>query len=83
MQTQIKNYTITKTKSSSFTNNILQCFSGKANTSAAPKGMPPILLCWPIKLEVNVGSMEVEVEPFHQCFIAFHCHVTDGSREAV
>ena len=29
----------------------------------APKVMPPILLCWSMTTEVNVGGMEVELEP--------------------
>ena len=32
---------------------------------AAPKVMPPILLCWPTTSEVDVGGMAVEVEPSH------------------
>ncbi len=30
---------------------------------AALKVMPPILLCWPMMSEVDVGGMAVEVEP--------------------
>ena len=33
------------------------------NTRTAPKVMPPILLCWPITSEADVGGMSVEVEP--------------------
>ena len=33
---------------------------------AAPKVMPPILFCWALALEVDVGGMEVESEPSHQ-----------------
>ena len=32
----------------------------------ALKIMPPILLCWPVMLEVDVGGMAIEVEPPHQ-----------------
>ena len=44
--------------------------------------MPPILLCWPMTSEADVGSMAVEAEPSHQYPIACCC-VTDGSRGAV
>lgn len=33
------------------------------HTSAAPKIMLPILLCWPVTLEADVGGKTVEVEP--------------------
>ena len=48
-------------------------------TRAAPKVMLPILLCWSTNLEVDVGDMEVEIEPYHQYSIACCCHVRDGS----
>ena len=38
---------------------------------AAPKVMPPILFCWALALEVDVGGMEVESEPSHQYSINF------------
>jgi len=47
---------------------------------AAPEIIPPNLLCWSMVLEVDVGGMAVEVEPFHQYSITFCCHVTDGNR---
>jgi len=56
---------------------------------AAPKVMPPILLCWPMTTEVDVGGMAIEVKPifhqrwFHQYSITFCCHLTDGSRGAL
>ena len=49
----------------------------------APKVMHPILLCWLLTSETNVGSMEVEVELSHQYSITFGCCATDGSRGAV
>ena len=45
--------------------------------------MSPILLCWPTMSEVDVGSMAVEVEPYHQYSITFCCCASDGSRGAV
>ena len=45
--------------------------------------MPPILLCWPMMSEADVGGMAVEVEPSYQYSITVCCHVTDGSRGAV
>ena len=50
---------------------------------AALKVMPPILIYWSMTLEVDVRGMAVEVEPFYLCSIAFCCHATNGSREAV
>ena len=47
------------------------------NLSAAPKVMPPLLLCWPKIPVADVGDMAVEVEPSFKCY---H-HATDGSRE--
>lgn len=32
----------------------------------APKVMPPIVLCWTMLSEADVGSMAEEVEPSHQ-----------------
>ena len=51
--------------------------------SAALKVTPPVLLCWPITSEANVGGMAVEVEPSDQYSVMFCCHVTHGSRGAV
>ena len=49
---------------------------------AAPKVMPPILLCWPMMSEVS-GGMAVEVEPSHSYSLTLcHC-VTNGSRGSV
>lgn len=50
---------------------------------AAPELMPPILLSWPMKPEVDVGGITVEAELFPQYSITFCFHVTDGSRGAV
>jgi len=45
--------------------------------------MPPLFSCWLVKSEVDVGGMEVEVEPSQQYFIN-HCYrATDVSNEAV
>ena len=51
-------------------------------TWAAPKVMPPVLFCWPITPEEDVG-MAVGVEASHQYSIKFDCHATDGSRGAI
>ena len=37
---------------------------------AAPKVMPPIVFCWPMTSEADVGAMAVEVEPSHKYSIA-------------
>jgi len=50
---------------------------------AAPKLMPPILLCWPTTSEVNVVDMAVEVEPSPQYSVKFCCRATDDSRGAI
>ena len=50
---------------------------------AAPKVMPPVLLCWCTTSEVDVGGMAVEIESSHQHSMTYCCCVTDGSREAV
>ena len=50
---------------------------------AAPKVMPPVLLCWSMTSEADVGGMTVEAEPFCQCSITFCCHVTEDSKGAV
>ena len=42
---------------------------------AAPKVMPPILLCWPVSSDADVGDIAVEVQPFPQYSITFCCHV--------
>ena len=53
------------------------------HTWAALKVMPPILLCWFTTSEADGGGIPVEVEPFCLYSIAFCCHATDSSREAV
>ena len=45
--------------------------------------MPPILLCWPVTSEADVGVMSVEVEPSHQYSIIFCYCVTEGSRGTI
>ena len=49
---------------------------------AAPKVMPPTLLCWPATSEVDIGGMTTEAEPSEQYSMTSCCCVTDGSREA-
>ena len=53
------------------------------HTRAAPKLMPPILLCWPMTSEANLVDMAVEVEPSRQYSVKFCCRATDDSRGAV
>ena len=50
---------------------------------AALKVMSPILLCWPMTSEVDVGGTAVDAEPSRQYSITCCCCVTDGSRGAV
>jgi len=50
---------------------------------AAPKVIPPVLLCWPTTQEVDDSDIESEVEPPYQYSFIFRCHVTNGSRGAV
>ena len=52
-------------------------------TRAGLKVMSPILLCWPIISEADVGDMAVEVETSCQYPITFCCCVTNWSRGAV
>ena len=54
-----------------------------SSATAALKVILPILLCWHMMSEVDVGGMAVEVEAFPQYSITVCCHVTDGSRGAV
>jgi len=49
----------------------------------ALKVVPPILLHLSTTSESAVGGMAVEVGLSHQYSIIFHCHVIEGSREAV
>ena len=51
-------------------------------TKVALKVMPPVLLCWPMMSEVDVGGVAAEVEPSCQYPNTFCCCVTDGSRRA-
>lgn len=46
---------------------------------AAPKVMSPVLLYWPVKSEMDVDDVEVEVEPSCQYYITFCCHATSDS----
>jgi len=41
---------------------------GRALIRATPKVIPPILLCWPPTLEVDVGDMAVDVSTFPPVF---------------
>ena len=50
---------------------------------AALKVMPPVLLCWPMMSEADVGGMAVEDQPSHQNCLTVCCHVTDGSSGVV
>ena len=50
---------------------------------SAPKAMPPILLCWLMKLEADVGGMAVASTPSHQYSIMFYCCMTDSIRGAL
>lgn len=49
---------------------------------AAPKVLP-ILWCWSMTLEADVGDMAAEAEPSLQNSVTFCCHVTDSIRGAV
>jgi len=53
------------------------------STTATLKVMPPILLCWPMTSEEDVGGMTVEGKPSQQYSITFCCHVTDSRRGTV
>jgi len=50
-------------------------------TRTALKVMPPIYFI--TASEVDVGGRAVEVEPSHQHYIAFCCHVTGCCREVL
>ena len=58
-------------------------FSLCDTTKTALKIMPPILLCWPMMSEADVGGMAVKAEPSHQHSMTFCCCVTDGSRGGI
>ena len=51
--------------------NMVHTSAGEETMRAALKVMPPILLCWPMMSEADVGGMAVEVEPSHQYSITF------------
>jgi hypothetical protein len=53
------------------------------HTRVSLKLMPPILLCWPMTSEADVGDMAVDFEPSRLYSIKFCCHVKDDSRGAV
>ena len=53
------------------------------HTRAALKAMFPLLLCWPLMSELDVGDTAVQVESSYQYFITFCCHVTDASTGAI
>ena len=61
---------------------VVEVFASQ-NMMTALKVMPPILLCWPMMAEADVGCMAVEVELSYQYAIKCCCRVTDGSRGAV
>jgi len=61
----------------------IKIFRWLGTMRAAPKLMPPILLCWPTTSEANVVDMAVEVEPSRQYSIKFCCCMTDDSRGAL
>ena len=48
---------------------------------AAPKVMPPLLLCWPTTSEANVHGMTAELEPSHK--YSLHFVATDGSKGTI
>ena len=50
-------------------------------TRAALKVMPPTVLLWPTTSEADVGGMTMEVEPSHQYFTTFCCHVIDEASD--
>ena len=43
----------------------------KLITRSIPKVMPPILLCWPMMSEADIGGMAVEVESSYQYLFIF------------
>ena len=55
----------------------------KQTRRTALKVMPPVLFCWPMTSEVDVGDMAVETEHSHNYSVIQCCCVTDGSRGAV
>ena len=55
----------------------------KNTLRAAPKVMPPILLCCPTMSEADVGGTAVETELSHEYPVIFCYCVTDGSRGAI
>ena len=47
---------------------------------AALKIMPPILLCWLLMSQVDIGDIAVEIGHSCQDSIRFCCGMTDGHR---
>lgn len=45
---------------------------------AAPKVLPPILLCFLTKSETSVSGLAVQAEPSYYYFITCCCHVDDS-----
>ena len=54
-----------------------------SNCEGSSKSKAFYFLHWPMKLQVGVGDMAVEVEPSHQYSVILCCHVTDDSRGTV
>ena len=48
-----------------------------------PKVMPPMLSCWSMTSEVDVGGMTIGVESTHQNSVTLCYCTTEGSRGAV
>jgi len=47
--------------------------------TTALKAVPPILFCWSMTPEANVGGMAVEIEHFHRCLKTGGLKYTLGS----
>jgi len=50
---------------------------------AAPKAKLPILLCWPMMSEADVGGMAVEAGTSCPYSTTFCCYAADDRREAI
>lgn len=48
---------------------------------AAPKVIPPMLLCWPMSSEEDVGGMAIKAEPSQLYPITCCCHMTDRAEQ--